>query len=163
MTGCLCIVVNLYRIFANLNMRDPKTIHTRDTSKPPLKQNIPTSSSKFSTLYLLLPHSSSFISLLHPNNHACWGSLPPAINFYRSCVGLEWLAQETTGFILVRASEELYPTSSVLLPRSWARCARSRGYNASWSGERVRSQVLGDGVRSYEGLTLVTVALLSLL
>jgi hypothetical protein len=25
---------------------------------------------------------------------------------YRSCVGLEWLAQETTGFRLVRASEE---------------------------------------------------------
>jgi hypothetical protein len=36
----------------------------------------------------------------------CRGSLPPAVNFYRSCVGLEWLAQETTRFILVRASEE---------------------------------------------------------
>jgi hypothetical protein len=33
----------------------------------------------------------------------------------------------------------------------------------SWSGEEVRSQVPGDGVRSYEGLTLVTVVLLSLL
>jgi hypothetical protein len=33
----------------------------------------------------------------------------------------------------------------------------------SWSGEGVRSQILGDGVRSYEGLTLVTVAFLSLL
>jgi hypothetical protein len=33
----------------------------------------------------------------------------------------------------------------------------------SWSGEGVRSQVSGDGVRSYGGLTLVTVALLSLL
>jgi hypothetical protein len=31
----------------------------------------------------------------------------------------------------------------------------------SWSGEGVRSQVSGDGVRSYGGLTLVTVALLS--
>jgi hypothetical protein len=37
---------------------------------------------------------------------ACRGSLPPAVNFYRSCIGLGWLAQETTGFILVRASEE---------------------------------------------------------
>jgi hypothetical protein len=36
----------------------------------------------------------------------CWGSLPPAVNLYRSCVGLGWLAQETTGFRLVRASEE---------------------------------------------------------
>jgi hypothetical protein len=58
----------------------------------------------------------------------CRSSLPPAINFYRSCVGLGWLAQETTRFILVRASEEYYPMSSDLLPCSWARCARSRGY-----------------------------------
>jgi hypothetical protein len=36
----------------------------------------------------------------------CQGSLPPVVNFYRSCVGLGWLAQETTGFILVQASEE---------------------------------------------------------
>jgi hypothetical protein len=33
----------------------------------------------------------------------------------------------------------------------------------SWSGEGVRSQVPRGDVRSYEGLTLVTVALLSLL
>jgi hypothetical protein len=33
----------------------------------------------------------------------------------------------------------------------------------SWSGEGVRSQVSGDGVRSYLGLTLITFALLSLL
>jgi hypothetical protein len=33
----------------------------------------------------------------------------------------------------------------------------------SWSGEGVRDQVSGDDVRSYEGLTYVTVALLSLL
>jgi hypothetical protein len=33
----------------------------------------------------------------------------------------------------------------------------------SWSREGVRSQVPGDGVRSYECLTLVIVALLSLL
>jgi hypothetical protein len=32
-----------------------------------------------------------------------------------------------------------------------------------WSGEGVRFQVLGSGVRSYGDLTLVTVALLSLL
>jgi hypothetical protein len=36
----------------------------------------------------------------------CRGSLPPAVNFYRSRVGLGWLAQETMGFILVRASKE---------------------------------------------------------
>jgi hypothetical protein len=36
----------------------------------------------------------------------CWGSLSPVVNLYRSCVGLGWLAQETTGFRLVRASEE---------------------------------------------------------
>jgi hypothetical protein len=33
----------------------------------------------------------------------------------------------------------------------------------SWSRERESSQVSGNGVRSYGGLTLVTVALLSLL
>jgi hypothetical protein len=36
----------------------------------------------------------------------CWGSLPPTVNLYRSCVRLRWLARETTGFRLVRASEE---------------------------------------------------------
>jgi hypothetical protein len=40
------------------------------------------------------------------NQGNCRGSLPPAVNLYRSCVGLGWLAQETTGFRLVRASEE---------------------------------------------------------
>jgi hypothetical protein len=34
------------------------------------------------------------------------GFLLSAVNLYRSCVGLGWLVQETTGFILVRASEE---------------------------------------------------------
>jgi hypothetical protein len=34
---------------------------------------------------------------------------------------------------------------------------------SSWSGEEVRSQVPGGDVQSYEGLTLVMVALLSLL
>jgi hypothetical protein len=28
------------------------------------------------------------------------------VHLYRLCVGFGWLAQETTGFILVRASEE---------------------------------------------------------
>jgi hypothetical protein len=36
----------------------------------------------------------------------CRDSLPPAVNLYRSCVGLGWLAQETTEFRLVRTSEE---------------------------------------------------------
>jgi hypothetical protein len=34
------------------------------------------------------------------------GSLPPAVNLCRSCVGLGWLTRETTRFILVQASEE---------------------------------------------------------
>jgi hypothetical protein len=34
------------------------------------------------------------------------GSLPPAVNLYRSCIRLGWLAHETMGFRLVRASEE---------------------------------------------------------
>jgi hypothetical protein len=34
------------------------------------------------------------------------GSLPPAVNLYRSCVELGWLERETTRFILVLASEE---------------------------------------------------------
>jgi hypothetical protein len=36
----------------------------------------------------------------------CRGSLPLTVNLCRLCVGLRWLARETTGFILVRASEE---------------------------------------------------------
>jgi hypothetical protein len=36
----------------------------------------------------------------------CWGSLPPAVNLYRSCVELGWLAQETMRLRLVRASEK---------------------------------------------------------
>jgi hypothetical protein len=35
-----------------------------------------------------------------------WVLYRRTVNLYRSCVGLGWLAQETTGFILVRASEE---------------------------------------------------------
>jgi hypothetical protein len=38
--------------------------------------------------------------------HDYRGSLPPAVNLYRSYVGLGWLARETTRFRLVRASEE---------------------------------------------------------
>jgi hypothetical protein len=44
-----------------------ETIHTRRTSKPTSKRNIPSYSFRFSPLYSLLPHPSSFISLLHPN------------------------------------------------------------------------------------------------
>jgi hypothetical protein len=43
---------------------------------------------------------------LHTWRANCRGSLLPTVNVYQSCVGLGWLAQETTGFILVRASEE---------------------------------------------------------
>jgi hypothetical protein len=48
-------------------------------------------------------------------DRSCQISVSPAVggvlyrqtvNFCRSCVGLRWLAQETTRFILVRASEE---------------------------------------------------------
>jgi hypothetical protein len=44
-----------------------KTIHTRHSLSPPSKRNILIWSARFLPLYLLLPHSSSFISPLHPN------------------------------------------------------------------------------------------------
>jgi hypothetical protein len=47
------------------------------------------------------------LSASPPTWHAnCRGSLPPAVNLCRSCVGLGWLAWETMRFILVWASEE---------------------------------------------------------
>jgi hypothetical protein len=64
------------------------------------------------------------------------------------------------GIILVRASEE-YPTSSVKLLCSRSRGVCSRGYKLARRG--CRTQVPLNGVRSVGGLTLVTVALLSLL
>jgi hypothetical protein len=42
----------------------------------------------------------------HDELGSCRGSLPSAVNLYRSCVRLGWLTRETTGFRLVRASEE---------------------------------------------------------
>jgi hypothetical protein len=51
-------------------------------------------------------HGVTFTPPLNFGFGYCRGSLPPAVNFYRSHVGLGWLAQETTGFMLVRASEE---------------------------------------------------------
>jgi hypothetical protein len=45
----------------------PKTVHTRRTSKPPSKRNMPPYSFRFSPSYSLLPHPSSFISPLYPN------------------------------------------------------------------------------------------------
>jgi hypothetical protein len=47
-----------------------KTTHTGSPSSTPSKQNIPDRSARFSPSYLLLPHLSSFIYLLHPNNRA---------------------------------------------------------------------------------------------
>jgi hypothetical protein len=44
-----------------------ETIHTHVTSYPPSKQNIPFSPPRFPPLYNFHLHSSSFISLLHPN------------------------------------------------------------------------------------------------
>jgi hypothetical protein len=82
------------------------------------------------------------------------------VNLYRSCVGLGWLAQETTGFILVRASEEQYPTSSVELLCSRARVVCSRGYKLVRRGCRAQVPWYECSVRQ---LTLVTIALLSLL
>jgi hypothetical protein len=41
----------------------PQAIHTRATSKPPSKQNIPSYTPRFSPSYLLTPHPSSFINL----------------------------------------------------------------------------------------------------
>jgi hypothetical protein len=65
------------------------------------------------------------------------------------------------GFILVQASEEYYPTSSVELSCSRARVFCSRGYKLV--GRECWTQVPWNGVRSVGGLTLVTVALLPLL
>jgi hypothetical protein len=45
----------------------PKTIHTHHPSYSPSKWNIPDWSVRFFPLYPLITHSSSFISLLHPN------------------------------------------------------------------------------------------------
>jgi hypothetical protein len=66
------------------------------------------------------------------------GSQPPAVNLYRLRVELRWLAQETTGFKLVRASEEYYPTSRVELSCSRARSACSRGYKLVGRGCRAQ-------------------------
>jgi hypothetical protein len=56
---------------------------------------------------------------------------------YRSCVGPEWLAQETLGSRLVWASEE-YPTSSIELSCSRARVVCSRGYKLVRRGSRAQ-------------------------
>jgi hypothetical protein len=62
----------------------------------------------------------------------CRGSLPLAKNLCRSCIGLGWLARETTGFIL---RGYRVPEPSVLAVRF-----------TNWSGEGDRSQVPGGGV-----------------
>jgi hypothetical protein len=48
-------------------MNHRKTVHTRHLLSPSSKWKILTWSARFLPLYLLLPHSSSFISFLHPN------------------------------------------------------------------------------------------------
>jgi hypothetical protein len=96
-----------------------------------------------------------------PQESNCRGSLPPTVNFYRSCVGLECLVQETTEFILVgpARSNTLRPVCSYRVLEPGVLVVGV----TSWSGEGVRTQVPGGGVWSYERRTLVTVSLLSLL
>jgi hypothetical protein len=71
----------------------------------------------------------------------CWGSLPSTVNLYRSCVGLGWLAQETTGFRLVWAqrSNTLCPMSSCRVPELGVLVVGV----TSWSGEGVEPKSLG--------------------
>jgi hypothetical protein len=47
--------------------------------------------------YYVMNTSCLWCSCHTTRESACRGSLPPAVNLYRSCVGLGWLAQETTG------------------------------------------------------------------
>jgi hypothetical protein len=70
----------------------------------------------------------------------CEGSLPLAVNLYRSCVGLGWLAQETTGFRLVRAprSNTLRPVSTCRIPELGVLVVGV----TSWSGEGVEPKSL---------------------
>jgi hypothetical protein len=63
------------------------------------------------------------------------------------------------GFILVRASEDLRPVSSNHVPV----LGLSVVGVTNWSGEGVGPKSLGMGARSVRCLTLVMVALLSLL
>jgi hypothetical protein len=77
----------------------------------------------------------------------CWGSLPLDSKFVSIVCRLGWLAQETVGFILVQASEELYPTSCVEQPCSRARVVCSRGYKLVRGG--CQTQVPWNGCSVY--------------
>jgi hypothetical protein len=93
-------------------------IHKFDIHNPTSASTSPQSSSKVHKVhrqvhkvYRQVHRSSRSISKSETNPHSsekahCRGSLPPTVNLYRSCVGLGWLAPETMGFRLVRASEE---------------------------------------------------------
>jgi hypothetical protein len=65
----------------------------------------------------------------------CRGSLPPVVNVYRSCVGLGWLAQETTGldWFGPPRSNTLHPMSSCRVPELGVLVVGV----TSWSGEGV--------------------------
>jgi hypothetical protein len=63
----------------------------------------------FEVLLRLLNRNSFFLNekrAMHILKNAVGVLYRRTVNLYPSCVGLGWLAQETMGFILVRASEE---------------------------------------------------------
>jgi hypothetical protein len=83
------------------------------------------------------------------------------VNLCQSCVGLGWLAQETTGFILIGL-----PRSNTLRLVLSCRVLVLGLFVVgvtNWSGEGVRPKSLIMGVWFIGYPTLVTVALLSLL
>jgi hypothetical protein len=65
----------------------------------------------------------------------CWGSLPPAVNLYRSCVRLGWFAQETIGldWFKPQRSNTLRPVSSCRVPELGVFVVAV----TNWSGEGV--------------------------
>jgi hypothetical protein len=91
-----------------------------------------------------------------PTLHAnCQGSLPLTAKLYRSCIGLGWLAQETTGldWFGPPRSNTLGPVSSCCVPELGVFVVGV----TNLSGEGVRPKSLQNGIRSIGGLTLVTV------
>jgi hypothetical protein len=78
----------------------------------------------------------------------CQGSLPLVVNLYRSCVGLEWLAQETTGLDWFRP-----PRSNTLRPATSGRVPELGVFVVgvtNWSGEGVGPKSLEMEFDPYE-------------
>jgi hypothetical protein len=73
-------------------------------------------------------------------NSVCRGSLPLVVNLYRSCIGLGWLPQETTGLDWFGP-----PRSNTLRPVSSCRVLELGVFVigvTNWSGEGVRPKSL---------------------